>query len=306
MIMDPRIIAAMRQATGEDPTAHFNTVVGRGGRTDENRPVLDNGELNLGRSIPAPGRTGNTFLLPGYGVPVRVLELRGDSKLAQWITVTFNILPIDAASVTAGASLPFGPLVGIVEFGNGSAFSQVEIDIQPGGTLSTITGGAEFVNAFTLPFGGSSISAPGSSFRIFVRNDAGYQPTGDGNTIGNLTNVPTVMAHVSYGQKPAAEPNTRTLWVTSPIGGGVGFNNAVGVPPFARSVYLYRTNITTTGLSVTVQEQYGSTLNGPILIPAGVDGSAVPIRLSALSRVLQVTNLGPDPSIIRAVFNVQI
>jgi hypothetical protein len=208
------------------------------------RRILDNGELNLGRLVEAaPGP--EDFI----GEAVRILDLRSDSNLAQFVTVTFSILPVKqfAFDVTDYG----GPIVGIVEFGNGSGVSQVEIDVRRG-TLPYNTGFPNSLlwDAFgapekilVSPYAGVSISVPGSSVRVFARNDANYRPY-PGNVSSTLNNTLTpmkVMAHVSYGVRPSQFGATRTVWLmkngTTPAGNAI-LQSAI--PPFARSLYIMR------------------------------------------------------------------
>ncbi len=148
------------------------------------------------------------------------------------------------------------------------------------------------------------VSVPTGALRAYCRNDGGYQPLGDGNAIGNSVNVAKVMAHAAYGQKPASEPNTRTIWLTSRVVQAAGFVNACGVPPFSRSVRIARTNISNVALSINVEDNFGVTINGPIIVPAGTDCPSIPI--GGLARSVRVTSGGPGTCTMMAVFNVQI
>ena len=273
-----------------------------GGTTDQNRGMLDNGELNLGGLKETPPNTGILSTKTGIGVETRILELRGDSKLARWVTITFNVAPAFPDTPTLNPVV--GPLVGIVEFGNGSALNRVEVDIQQGNWISTIQGLAPTGNAFPVPSGGTMLSVPAGSLRVFSRNDGGYQPLGDGNTIGNTTNIAKVTAHAAYGQKPASEANTRTIYLTSLSASAAPFGNVCGVPPFARSFTINRTFIATCALTINVESQYGVVLNGPIVIPAGTPCPSIPI--SGLARMIRAVINGPDGCVMAAVFNIQL
>ena len=275
-----------------------------GGTTDEGRKILDNGELNLGGQKDVNPVAGLTDQRPGIGPEVRLVELRGDSKLATWVTVSFNLLPVSPATPLSNPQV--GPLVGIVEFGNGSAINRVEVDIQQGNWISSILpgGASPLGNAFPLPPGGTMISVPTGALRAFARNDGGYQPLGDGNAIGNVTNIAKVMAHAAYGQKPASEANTRTIWLTSRAAQAAGFVNACGIPPFARSFRVYRTTLNNVALSINIEDSFGVTINGPIVVPAGTD--CPNIILGGLARSVRVTSAGPASTIMSAVFNIQL
>lgn len=273
-----------------------------GGSSDEGRGLLQNGELNLGALKDVSPSTGVLSSKTGAGVETRILELRGDSKLAKWVTITFNVAPAFPDNPLYNPVV--GPLVGIVEFGNGSALNRVEVDIQQGNWLSTILPGPPYGNGFPLPSGGTMLSVPAGSLRVFARNDGGYQPLGDGNPIGNTTNTAKVTAHAAYGQKPAYEANTRSIALTSPTPQLAGFVNACGVPPFARGFTINRTFVNTTSLTIIVQSQYGDTISGPIIVPAGVVCPFIP--LSGLARLISVTNDGPASCELLAVFNISL
>jgi hypothetical protein len=245
------------------------------------RRILDNGELNLGRLVEAP---------PGpqdfIGEAIRILDLRSDSNLAQFVTVTFGILPVKQFAFDVGDY--GGPIVGIVEFGNGSGVSQVEIDVRRG-TLPYNTGSASVIwpnvgapeKGVVSPYAGVSISVPGSSVRVFARNDANYKPY-PGNTSSRLNSILTpmkVMAHVSYGVRPSQFGATRTVWLmqngTTPVGGD---NLQSAIPPFARSFYIMRDRDSAPPFAVEYTVSFSD--NTPLFtgnIAAGAESPVIPL-----------------------------
>lgn len=276
---------------------------GSPGASDEGRHILTNGELNLGRLVDVPPRIGGLIpLSSGIGEDIRILELRGDSKLAEFVTISFNYLPEAPSNVASGVSAEFGPCVGIVEFGNGSGFNRVEVDIQQGNALSSVLpASSTYANGFILSPGGTCVSVPASSIRVYARNEGGYQPLGDGDQIGAQRNIPKIMAHAAYGQKPAAELNTRSVWMTGRTAQAAGFTNTIGVPAFARSFTINRVNVGTSALSIYILDQYGDYINGPIAVAAGTDCPS--IRLSGIARMIQVTTASASATLL-AVFNI--
>lgn len=204
--------------------------------------LLDQGELNLGRMAEVAPNQSADF----SGVPVRLLDLRSDSDLSQFATVTFSVLPI-LETKQIDFSNYGGPLVGIVEFGNGSGLSTVEVDIKRGYFPYNFSDGAvswagDHAKILVAPYGGTSISVPGSSIRVYAKNDANYRPF-PAPVSAKLNDVlipMKVMAHVSYGARISGLA-TRTVFLMN-VGDtpppDTKFSS--GVPPFARSFYVQR------------------------------------------------------------------
>jgi hypothetical protein len=240
------------------------------------RRLLDNGELNLGRMAEVP--PGATDFV---GEPIRLLDLRSDSNLAQFATVTFSVLPVKQFSFDSADY--GGPIVGIVEFGNGSGVSTVELDVRRG-NLPYNTGSAGVIWPVTSkivvsPYAGVSISVPGSSIRAFARNDANFRPY-HGITSGTLNPVLTpmkVMAHISYGVRPSQFGATRTVWLMRNGTAPAGSRLQAAIPPFARSFYVMRDN---SGVPFSLKYSIGFSDNTSLYsatIPAGVDSPVIPL-----------------------------
>jgi hypothetical protein len=271
------------------------------------RRLLDNGELNLGRLVEVP---------PGEreftGPLVRILDLRSDSNLAQYATISFTVLPVvENADVNADDPNRAGPLLGIIEFGNGSGFSRVEVDIQR--SASPYNGGS---NAFGLayniddprnyfsPPGGVSISVPASSLRVFARNDGNLRPCpnsyilNEPSVAGKISPTAKVMAHIAYGLRGIYEGATRTVWLIK--NGTVSNANTAGffsaIPPFARTLVIHRSPTATMGIFYQFQVSQkafgGSLFYQEEVIPAGTVSPVIQVPHGATS--ISVKNLGPN------------
>lgn len=242
---------------------------------------------------------------------MRILDLRSDSNLAQYATISFSVLPtVENADVNTDAPNRAGPLLGIIEFGNGSGFSRVEVDIQR--SASPYNGGS---NAFGLsynigdprtyfsPPGGVSISVPASSLRVFARNDGNLRPCPNSRLLNEpivaATISPTakVMAHVAYGLRGIYEGATRTVWLikTGTVAvSPAGFFSAI--PPFARTLVIHRNPTATMGISyqfvVSQNATGGNLVYQQETIPAGTVSPVIQIPHGATS--ITVNNLGPN------------
>jgi hypothetical protein len=196
--------------------------------------LLDNQEQNLGnREIIKPGQV---TLVPG--IVSRLLDLRADSPLAQVVTVSMGQVLQDPTS-PVGTSCP---IVGIIEFGNGGAFSYVEIDV-PSPDAHTInapptpTGGS-----YRYPRSGTAITVPAGSIRVYARNDALNALTGAVAPITSGAGTdPEVYAHIAYGTPSTSVAPTRTVYMFNSANTmAAGAASVVQVPPFATGVRFHR------------------------------------------------------------------
>lgn len=244
--------------------------------TDTGKQLLDVAELNAGSSFTVQAGTPG---LPGN--PVKLLDLRADSKNGKVVTVTFSQQFVTAP---LNGNAPSQPVVGIIEFGNGSAFSTVEVDIPPPDLLSAIF---PAYAPYVFQKSGVCLSVPAGSLRVYARNDssqilAGIRsgPNGPvqlGTTQGVQGQDPTVYAHVSYLSTFGAVPPTRTLYLISPGGFALGIGEIIvfDIPPFATSYRLYSSSVTTPTVSSQMNVQI-SFINGiytyNYVQPVGSDG----------------------------------
>ncbi len=281
------------------------------------RRILDNGELNLGRLVEVP---------PGdpdfVGEAIRILDLRSDSNLAQFITITMSILPIRQFGFNSEDY--GGPIVGIIEFGNGSGVSSVEIDVRRG-TLPYNTGfGGIWANVgqtekmLIAPYAGVSISVPGSSVRVYARNDANYRPYPDptSSTINTALAPMKVMAHASYGVRPSQFGSTRTVWlmrdgtVPAPLSAGGPFTSLQSaIPPFARSFYIMRdaSGATPFAVGYTIQLKDNTPMYTGI-IAAGVESPVIPLPgvAESISIFFPVASQGITSANLALVYNIGV
>lgn len=279
-----------------------------GQRGSKVRRLLDNEELNLGHSIDVPPAApfDPANPLPTIGVPQRALDLRSDSNLAQFSTITFSILPIVnglpmGANIAADDEFNPGPFLGIVEFGNGSGFSTVEIDIPVGNYSGNSRVSPNWFLGDVVPIGGTSVSVPGSSVRAFVRNDGNYVPGSEQdneNPVGT-NQTAKVMAHISYGIRPTASKNTRTYWLAvSDTLAGIGANViTLGIPPFARSFKVVRSldsGLNMPPLSILIRSPNSGAMDGPIHVLVDVDCPEISLPNCARSITITISNAAAE------------
>lgn len=251
----------------------------------ERLQLLDDEDLNLGSIA-----TISPNPQPGLGLPERLLDVQCAGRNGRFVTVSFNILPVNN-DVNDGTNYS-GPIVGIVEFGNGSALNRVEIDIPNGNNMTSGTSGplpfpaSWLAIAGTVPSGGSSISVPGSSVRVYARHDGNGRVWDPAVPISDNLQPVQVQAHISYGIRTSANNKLyRTLMSSNFNTVPINTPNYVGVPPFAKSLVLYRTDGSADppfGLTVQLLSRQlfglipGITLE-TFTIPAGTDSPVIPL-----------------------------
>ncbi len=274
----------------------------------ESLRILDEEDLNLG-SVKTVFPNPN----PGLGMEERLIDVQCPGRHGEFVTVSFNILPTN--SDVNDQTNYSGPIVGIVEFGNGSALNRVEIDVPCGNDPTSAFIGGVYPSdwlgiAGAVPPGGTAISVPGSAVRVYARHDGNgrvYDPT---FPISLNLFPANVQAHVSYGiRSPAENHNYRTM-MASNFSGSVqpGNANYIGVPPFAKSVFFYRTSLQEVTVNLISRQLNGSIAPLPGIpistytLAAGVN-NLDPIPLSGLVDLIQVVNT-TDPGPIIAVFAI--
>jgi hypothetical protein len=280
----------------------------------ESLRLLDDEDLNLGAvHLISPNPQ------PGLGIPERLLDVQCAGRKGEFVTVCFNILPTNNdANDRANYS---GPIVGIVEFGNGSALNRVEIDIPNGNNITEApNNGGAFPSpaswiaiAGTVPAGGTAISVPGSSVRVYARHDGNGRVWDPTQPISINTDPATglpfsiqVQASISYGIRSSADNKLYRTLMVSNFSGAVPTNQEVNVavPPFAKSVTLYRPGLEALTVRLMSRQLFGIQpgINIEVYnIPVNVNSPVIP--LSGLVDVIAVTNLGA-PDGIFAVFGI--
>jgi len=315
--------AASHPGVSYDPrTMKFH----RKGQPDP-KDLLDQLEAtNLGNEFdinPAPlGNKG----LSAFGNPQRVLNIEGQDKHSRLITVT---LQQERTITNLFGSTPFGgffqpvviagPLVGLVEFGAGGGRANAEFDIPtptfgPGGIFNAAPSDQVFTPSSLLS-NAIMLTLPASSIRVFVRNDSRVFPTNDplglvatSVPIGASSDPAKIRVHAAYGNGPVTSRLQRT-YVLINSETFVLTAAACGIPPFARRVRFYRSDLTIP-LDVSIRSQGLSAslagltrLRSTYTIPAGVDGS---LELMPQDTSISVTPAAPGVTFLAAVFDVEL
>jgi len=214
--------------------------------------LLDAPDLNLGtyQTIPAANRNN----IPEPSQPVRMIDLSCDGRRAQTAVVTIAMLCRQGLGTTTSTTIENfigGPLTGIIEFGNGSAFSRIEFDLQE----ASITPSPFSPSPYQLipPMGAVSIPICASSIRVYVRNDATMPLVVNPDiTIGHYDTLPDfytiepeIGAFVGYGLTLKGNSNLyRTIYIgrlgpygeIGPVPYGRTYMTAIGIPAYSRFV----------------------------------------------------------------------
>jgi hypothetical protein len=132
--------------------------------------LLDNADTNIGNAVDAFPTSNSIITIPNQN-PDRILNLNADdSKTGQMASVVVtatnlpNLLIQPAPSTAFGITSFAGPLVAIFEYGNGSTFTAVEVDV-------AISNVASFNTTSGLKDGGIVVSLPAGTLRVYGRND---------------------------------------------------------------------------------------------------------------------------------------
>lgn len=222
----------------EEAMTKRTTRFGRGG-VPKNR-LLDDGDQNIGNAVVISRQPlvngSDATIIPATTEPFyqRILALDALSPTGQMVTLTFT-----ASLFTPNRFLGIGigNITGIVEFGNGSQFTRLEVDIPVGPYQVTTT-------AFQPQDSGVTITLPAGTLRAFARHDGGYVTP----TVGNVAALPNptpvglndnpvlVKAFATYFTRATTKAPTKTIFtggiLATPPNGGVIF----AIPPFAKKV----------------------------------------------------------------------
>lgn len=243
------------------------------------RNVLNLPDLNLGTTQVAVRASSGD--VPAMATPIKMIDVTGDARLAREVTITMGLLvltPVMEGQDAGGGTT--GPITGIVEWGNGAAFSRVEFDIPPVSRIPTPSTSlntglpGEFHQAPRVS--GVALAVTASAVRVYARND-NQMPF-----IGNITRIvgntdtgvvePTVVAHVAYGRLYGASGNGhlfRTIAVERV--NAEPQDQVVGIPPFAKRVYFFRAAVDTTSFEVQFNSEFTPQI-GDFAIAAGSIG----------------------------------
>lgn len=234
--------------------------------------LLDDGDLNIGNAQTLIADT-NVITKPITNPP-RILNLDADSKFGSVVTIGLAASAKFDPGIQGGSAA--GPLTAVLEFGNGSVFTDVEIDV-PIGQIG------DFTNPSTAQDGVVVCNVPAGTLRVYGRHDGNLITPSIGNTFGsptaaagqsntpvgagpwdnNLNDVPIpafMKAFAVYEPfATLARRCTKTIYVYNGFFSGVSVAVPLGtrywVPAFARSVQVYRNTIVsaTAPTNVTLQ-----------------------------------------------------
>lgn len=300
--------------------AQERAVAAAGARGEKAR-LLDDGDQNIGNQlvIKTPFVTLPPMTIPTQN-PDRLLNLNATSKSGQLITV---FLGAETTPNTPINRPPTPFLTGIVEFGNGSRFTNFEMDIPLGPTQLNLN------QQPTAPQnGGILITVPAGTLRIYARSDGalitpnmfGTLPVdGLGNSPpgrllspvgapGTPASDVLVTAFATYFTRPAVHSPTKTLWLgrANTVDGIVFAGNFYAIPAFARTIAILRDPLAV-AIEITLTDTYSNTLD-TIVIPGGTrsDNYKIPGNASRFT----ITSTTPNPvvagTILQAVFELEV
>jgi hypothetical protein len=265
----------------------------------------------------APVSTG----LIGLGPPNRFIKLNGSDDDPEPFLVT--AAQIELVRGSGAAIFPSGPLVAIVEWGNGGGDSMLEFNVQPA---------PAFYNPAQPPaMSGSSIVIHGKTVQVSIRNDSwapqlrtaggtfpiqGFELPGFNPFAQPPPGPPGVLriggrascfASVAHGMNPSVLfTAVRELCVVNADSSipappfPTGETISLGIPNFARRVSFRRSPRDTSSLSVLFG-QPGTPVAaiGPYVVPVGSDG---PIEIPAWAFFMAITNPAVGSAAITRLF----
>ena len=266
---------------------------GRGG-IPKNR-LLDDGDNNIGNSSIINPAEANT-LIPQTN-PTRLLALDALSPTGQMVTVALtNRFITDPPPQFAGSGFG-GPIVGIIEFGNGSVAMRVEVDV-PLGRVDFL--GSEAQDGVTM------VSVPAGTLRVYARNDGRLIPasifglaqgvaelvTPSAPIAGAFSRSSLVKAETCYFTRPTTSLGPRrTIYVYCKDVGpavpfitlGGQFLSSMNIPPFAKSCRIMRSPIAAS-LHIEFYDIYSFHLASPLdqfTVPGGQQCPDIPVPSAA-------------------------
>jgi len=231
--------------------------------------LLDGPELNLGstKTVPRIQVTG-----AGWGDEVRLLDLTCTGRNAEVVTVCMGqlISRPEPTSIDRSAFVT-GPVTGIIEFGNGAAWSRIEFDLPPPSRTPfnpvTSSYGAVYRRYASRWNSGLTLAVPGSSVRVLARNENNMPLLTTPGTIYGVSNVgdldPTVYALIGYGATFGG--NRRSLRKTIKVGTLAAADSTtnyvpIGIPAFSKQVTFFRSDPATTSFQAVFSDMNGSVL----------------------------------------------
>lgn len=239
---------------------------------------------------PAQGAAGSLL----RAQEVKAVEVTFDDGIARMITCCLNNRSVQASG--SGPAINTGPIVGVVEFGVGGAFSRIEFNLPLAYTWAQ---NGDIIAGSGSQQGNSGVilTVPASSVRVMARNESRLPPIFGSGTIGpsSLTLNGEFEAFIAQGtgDKQCGSLERCIIVVSAnsdplPVNGAAAF----GIPRYAKAVRFFREPLATTALLVDlIGDLTGCAINN-IPVAAGAIGY---IEIPPTYSVIQVTNNGPDP-----------
>ena len=277
--------------------------------------VLDDSEGNLGNSAtPRCPADGGVFT-PQRSESIILLKLeRGASQKAKPITINISAqLPQDLSTPAI-----YGPITGIVEFGNGgSQPAVVEFDIPtPSVTPAPLDPDDYPGSLSSVPQSGISLSIAASSIKVSARNDNNLRPVYEGVNPNAIWGAPItsgrnpeIKASAAYGPNMDASRGLKKTIVL--VKNTVAAPNPLpdtdsvtfGIPNFAKSFFI----IGESWVAAIRLRQGRPAVQGLTTVVETTVGHLVPIELDPVARIITLTNIsGADISDLIALFNLSL
>jgi hypothetical protein len=241
-------LAMMREAGAEADKRR----VGRGTRNKGR--LLDDGDQNIGNAdtiVPFPSNDIAVAVTQPISNPTRLLALDSLSPTAQ--TVTVGLTAAGVFDGTQAVNFPT-PITAIVEIGNGSVFTRIEVDVPVGrfkllaNTQEQPDDGVVFVNV------------PAGTLRVYARNDSKLIVPNAIGTVGTPALAPGAILPpvtgfaanafvkafaVYYPLRGHINAPTRSYYIGRPsAGGGITYSSTItemyAIPPLAKRFRILR------------------------------------------------------------------
>ena len=254
-------------------------------KEDPSNLLTEQQDLNLGNSAQVLPFLGTGA---GVGETIRLLDVRSPNQRAAVATITMTASIADRAAFATAEAV----LVGIIEFGNAGGFNRMEFNIPvhiSSGQNGVIDPAVTPVNSNT---NGVAISVPGSTFRVFVRNESRAPSPLNGAPITVVLPpvfaTPQATATISFLPVGTNSPIKRTFILTSTTATlAPAAAVTVAVPPYAKRVRFPRLDLATTSVDVTFSSSSGTI--GTFSVGGADEGD---IEISPLYNFMTVTNSG--------------
>lgn len=280
--------------------------------------LLDDEDPNIGNGVDITA-TPNIIIKPITN-PARILNLNGLSPLGGMVTVGISA----KTQITgAGANFFTGPLIGMLEVGNGSVFfDKIEVDLNPGqvSDLSVPSSARDGVVFVTVPAG---------ALRVYARHDGNLVtpslngnfgnpfaplgggligqtnlPRGSGPWLGPTFDVKPAFVKAFACYRPQFNTrNTRTVWVYNNQTTGVTItaltDSNYAIPPVAKRVRVYRVPVAGVGFTLRIVDQIGTMES--FVVAAGTNSPVFDLPAGAISIGIDTTG---DINSLALVFEV--